>query len=86
MKRYIVQYTVSDGEYEYGDRTIFSTDVTGVDDFTKAFINSRWELDEDELTYDEILRKWGLYDGRYVTVDSYGEIPEEDFNVLAKYL
>lgn len=86
MKRYFVKYTIYDGEYEYGDNAIFSTDISEDDiknftiDFTKRF----W--DAEEIEWDSDLSVIELSDGRNLGIDSFVEVPDEDYVILCKYL
>ena len=84
MKTYHVKYTIRDGEYEYGDHAIFKTDLTpGTAEFDTAFFDTfyegGYEWSESEKAY--VL---GAY--RHIWVDSTTIVPDEDYEVLKKYL
>jgi hypothetical protein len=84
MKKYIVKYTIKDGEFEYSDTCLYNTSTEPTtDEFDLEFF--KCVLWEDEKSAME--GKWYISeDYRIAKIDSYQEVSQEDYNVLKKYI
>lgn len=97
VKHYLVKYTIRDGEFEYGDLSVITTDrdisKLPIDEMQTDLIGDIFnyeDIDEDEeVIYQpsSLNPKWfeNNQDYRMAKIDSYQLIEPEDLPILQKY-
>ena len=87
MKHLYIVIEIREGEFEHTHKILHSTNCQNLQFAAEWYVAHYWGFGERDRWFDKRKTTWWWWDGVHCgRLDSWEEVPEEDYEVLSKYL